>query len=68
MELLEAAAFTEKAVQFLKLGQRLGGREMKHVRLHGGNESIVPCAVGESGIGKPHYLGTTLSDGTYKVV
>ena len=34
VELLEAAAFPEKHVQFLKLGQRLGGGEMEHVHLH----------------------------------
>jgi len=66
VELLEAAAFTEKAVQFLKLGQRLGGGEVEDVHLHRGDESVVPCPVCESGISKPDHLGAAFADGTDK--
>ncbi len=68
VELLEAAAFPEQAVQFLKLRQCLGGGEVKDVHLHRGDESVVPCPVCKTGIGKPDHLGTSLADGTDEVV
>ena len=68
VELLEAAAFPEQAVQFLKLRQRLGGGEVEDVHLHRGDESVVPCPVGEAGIGQSDHLAPAFADGTDKVV
>ena len=41
---------------------------MEDIHFHRGDESVVPCPVCESGIGKPDHLGTSLADGTDEVV
>ena len=60
-EIRKVAALAEEAVEFLQLGQGLGGRELKQVDLHGCLQGIVAHAVRDPDIGIPDAVGFRLN-------